>query len=137
VVSEKFPFLEYAVHNMLNHADVAECYGVSQKAFLESFSLHVESGFRAWITLDNLLERYEICRHTLKVSLLYILAEKNLSNLIAVQLERDPNIDMMGERCGTPIHEALFNADERAVRAILSVDANTCSNSGKRQNSNT
>jgi hypothetical protein len=132
---EKLPFLEYAVHNILNHANVAEGYGVSQEAFLESFSIHEESGFRAWIILDNLLERYEIRRHTLEASLLYIFAEKNLSNLITIQLKRDSSIDIMGERYGTPIHVALFNANERAVRAILSAGANTCLNSDKGLNS--
>lgn len=116
----------------LNHADAAHGLGVSQNVFLEAFSL-TKSGLRAWITLDNLLERYEIRRHTLEASLLYILAEKNLSNLIAIHLEKIPNIDIMGERCGTPIHAALFNDNERAVRAILSADAKNSSNSDKPQ----
>src|SRR5271170_4120693 len=48
LASEKFPFLEYAVRNVLHHADAADGYGISQDAFLENFPL------RDWITLDNL-----------------------------------------------------------------------------------
>ena len=135
LVSEKFPFLEYAVHTMLNHADAAEGYGVSQKVFLESFSYHTRPGFRAWISLNNLLERYGIRQHTLEASVLYILAEKNLSNLIPLQLEKDPNIDILGERYGYPLYAALFNDNEKALRVILSADSKPCSTSNERQNS--
>ena len=134
LASKKFPFLEYAVHSMLNHADTAEGCGVSQKFFLESFSLHAESGFRAWITLDNLLERHEIRRHTHEASLLYILSEKNLSNLIIFQLKRDSNINVTGERYSTPMGAAMSNANEKAVQALLSTNANACSMGDGRQN---
>lgn len=39
LVSEKLPFLEYAVRNVLYHAEVADGQGISQKAFVENFSL--------------------------------------------------------------------------------------------------
>jgi len=50
-VSEKLPFLEYAVRNVLYHADVADGQGISQIAFIENFAL------RDWIMLDNIFER--------------------------------------------------------------------------------
>jgi hypothetical protein len=134
LASKKFPFLEYAVHNMLSHADIAEGYGVSQQVFLERFTSHAESGFRAWITLNNLLEQYEIHRHTLEASILYILAEKNLSNLILIQLKSDSNINIKGERYNTPVGAALSNANEKAVRALLSTNANACSMGDRHQN---
>src|SRR6202030_2347777 len=105
---EKFPFLEYAVHNMLHHADAADGYGVSQDAFVEKFPLGV------WITLDNLFERYQIRRHTSDVSLLYILAEKNLPKLIRIELKRIPHMDIKGERYGFPLLAALALANESA-----------------------
>ena len=132
LATEKFPFLEYAVQNMLYHADAAQFHGISQNEFLEGF-LSAESRFGAWIILDNLLERYEIRRHTHEASLLYILAEKDLHNLIPIQLQRDPNIDIIGERYGTPVHAALFNANEGAIRAMLKNDSATYSNTSERQ----
>ena len=59
-----FPFLEYAVRNVLYHADIAESGGVSQAGFLDSFPLP------RWVKLDNLFEKHEVRRHTEYVSLL-------------------------------------------------------------------
>ncbi|KAI0009816.1 hypothetical protein F4779DRAFT_338141 [Xylariaceae sp. FL0662B] len=55
-VAEAFPLLEYAVQNVLHHADAAECLGVSQTDFLANFCV---SG---WVTLRNLFEKHEIRR---------------------------------------------------------------------------
>ncbi|KAL2217525.1 hypothetical protein M432DRAFT_441334 [Thermoascus aurantiacus ATCC 26904] len=91
LVSTKFPFLEYAVHNIFNHADAAESHGVSQKRFLETFfSLDADSSaLRTWITLENLFERHEIRRHIPEASLLDILADEDLAPLLWIQLERE------------------------------------------------
>lgn len=91
LVSTKFPFLEYAVHNIFNHADAAESHGVSQKRFLETFfSLDADSSaLRTWITLENLFERHEIRRHIPEASLLDILADKDLAPLLWIQMERE------------------------------------------------
>jgi ankyrin repeat protein len=123
LASEKFPFLEYAVHNVLYHADAADGYGVSQDGFVESFPLG------DWITLDNLFERFHIRRHTSDGSLLYILAEQNLPNLIRIELRRVPHMDIKGERYGFPLFAALAHANENAVRALLIPDTDTWSDS--------
>ena len=78
LVSEKLPFLEYAVRNGLYHADVADGQGISQKTFVENF------GLRNWIMLDNLFEKYQVCHHTSNASLLYIVAKKNFGNLVRI-----------------------------------------------------
>lgn len=124
LASAKFPFLEYAVHNMFHHADIAESHGVSQKHFLEGCFVDDSSSsvLRTWITLDDLFGRHEIRLQTLEASLLYILGEKDPSNLIQIQLEReDPNNinTITGERYGTPIDAALFNGNEKARRVLL------------------
>ncbi|KAF4627618.1 hypothetical protein G7Y89_g10540 [Cudoniella acicularis] len=111
--AEKFPFLEYATHNVLYHADSASGYGTSQTAFMEHFCL------QDWISLDNLFERYEIRRHTSDSSLLYLLAERNLSNLIQIELQRVQNMDIKGERYGFPLNVALVHKNESAIRVLL------------------
>jgi ankyrin repeat protein len=116
LASERFPFLEYAVRNVLYHADTADGYGASQDAFVDSFPL------RDWITLNNLYERYQIRRYTSNGSLLYILAEENLPNLIRIELKRVPHMDIEGERYGFPLLAALANANENAVREFLIQD---------------
>jgi ankyrin repeat protein len=116
LASEKFPFLEYAVCNVLYHADLAEGGGAPQDAFIKHFPLG------DWITLDNLIERYQIRRHTNNADLLYILAEENLPNLIRTQLRRVSNIDIIGERYCFPIFAALASGNKNAVRALLIPD---------------
>ncbi|OCK74802.1 hypothetical protein K432DRAFT_397795, partial [Lepidopterella palustris CBS 459.81] len=112
-VSQKFPFLEYAVCNVLYQADAAGQNGISQNSFVETFFLE------RWVELDNLFERYQIRRHTSNSSLLYILAEQNLPNLIQIELGRVPHMDINGERYGFPSHVALAQGNENAVRALL------------------
>ena len=120
LVSEKLPFLEYAVRNVLYHADVADGQGISQKAFVEKFDL------RNWIMLDNLFEKYHVRRHTPNASLLYIVAEKNFSNLVRIQLESDWYPGTAGERLeneryAAPLYAALanVNVNENTIHALL------------------
>ena len=120
LVSEKLPFLEYAVRNVLYHADVADGQGISQKAFVEEFTRG------KWIMLDNLFEKYHVRRHTSTASLLYIVAEKNFSNLVRIQLESDSYLGTAGERLeneryATPLNAALanVNVNERTIHALL------------------
>ncbi|KAH8766531.1 hypothetical protein BGZ57DRAFT_492627 [Hyaloscypha finlandica] len=114
LVSAKLPFLEYAVGNVLHHADAASGYGISQVRFVENFNLI------DWINLDNLFERHQTRQHTTHCSLLYILAEKDLPNLIQIELKRVHHMDIRGERYGFPLNVALAHKNENAVRALLS-----------------
>ena len=116
LVSTKFPFLEYAVHNMLHHADAASEYGISQTRFIQTFPLS------DWIHLDNLFEKYQIRRRTLHCSLLYILSEKNLPHLIRIELDRVQQLDIKGERYSFPLNAALAHKNEAALRALLLPD---------------
>jgi ankyrin repeat protein len=122
---ERFPFLEYATCNILHHADAASGHGISQKSFVENFILE------DWVNLDNLFEKFEIRRHTSNASLLYILAEQNLPNLIYIELEKIQHMDIKGERYGFPLHVASANKNESALRALLKPDT------GSRPNSDT
>jgi hypothetical protein len=76
--AEAFPFLQYAVRNVLYHANTAQASGVNQKDFVHNFQL------AEWVKIDNIFETHEVRRHTPNVSLLYILAEGNMSSLIRI-----------------------------------------------------
>ena len=69
------PFLEYAVQNVLRHADAAEKNGIAQKTFLDDFA------FELWMKLDSLLERGQIRPNIQEASLLQILIERDLPYL--------------------------------------------------------
>jgi ankyrin repeat protein/nucleoside phosphorylase len=118
LATDAFPFLEYATRNVLYHADVAEGSGISQGTFIQSFQLAY------WVTLDNLFEKHEVRRHTPNVSLLYILAEGNMSNLIRVL---HPSIlsylEVEDERYGLPLFASLATGSEEAVRTFLKAHA--------------
>ncbi|KIN08775.1 hypothetical protein OIDMADRAFT_37838 [Oidiodendron maius Zn] len=114
LVSAKLPFLEYAVGNVLHHADTASGYGISQVWFVENFNLI------NWINLDNIFKKHQTRQHTTDCSLLYILAEKDLPNLIRIELKRVQHMDIRGERYGFPLNVALAHINENDIRALLS-----------------
>ena len=109
----EFPFLEYAVHHVLYHADSAEGCNVSQQDFIQSFPLH------GWLRLDNLYEKHQVRRHTQKASLLYILAENNLSNLINIHQSNLSFLQIEDERYGFPLLASLATGGESAVGAFV------------------
>ncbi|KAL8918427.1 MAG: hypothetical protein Q9208_007332 [Pyrenodesmia sp. 3 TL-2023] len=82
-VSTGFPFLEYAVHNVLIHADSASNHGVSQASLVHDFTID------DWIRLYNLFEKFQVRRHdTVNVpSLLDISIKNNLAGLIGACLQ--------------------------------------------------
>ena len=129
LVSQKFPFLEYAVRNVLYHADVAISQGISPDAFMETFNLG------KWIMLDNVFEKYQVRRHTPKASLLYIVAEKNLSSLVRTQVESNvfPGATDKKERYAAPLYAALanVNVNEKTIEALFSIPAARTYDSGE------
>ena len=110
-----FPFLEYAVQNVLHHADVAEGSDISQSHFVLSFPL------RRWIKLYNLLQTNEGRLRTENMSLLYMLAEQNVSNLIRLL----PSIilcrEVENERHGLPLFAAFANGSKAVVQVFVQV----------------
>ncbi|KAI1205011.1 uncharacterized protein F4807DRAFT_444749 [Annulohypoxylon truncatum] len=118
-VDKAFPFLEYATRNVLHHADAAEGSGVSQTDFLQTF--HVAD----WVKLDNLFERNQIRRHTPTASLLYILAEHNMENLLRSHPSKLACFKIEDERYGTPIFAALATNSSEAVQVFLQAQADT------------
>jgi ankyrin repeat protein len=108
-----FPFLEYAVYNALYHADMAASCGIAQKHVIESFPLF------SWIKLANLFEKHQVRRYTKDVTLLYVLAEGNMSNLIRIHPSISSWFEVGKERYGPPLFAALATGSEEVVRTIL------------------
>jgi hypothetical protein len=107
------PFLEYAVHNVLYHAYIAESGGISQVGFLDSFPLP------RWVKLNNSFEKHKVRRHTERVSLLYILPELNAANLIRIHPSVNSCLDVENERYGCAFFAANAVGNQEAMQACI------------------
>ena len=116
-INSRFPFIEYSVLNVLHHANSAQQNSLEQGDFLTNFPL------KQWIFLNNALERHDIRRYAKSASLLYILAEKNLADLIRICPQRESWFDVGSERYGLPIFAALATGSHEAVQVFLEVQA--------------
>lgn len=111
--SEVFPFLEYAVHNVLYHANAAKGSGITQTHLLSSFQLSL------WIKLSNLLERHKVRRYSEDVSLLYLLGEHNMPNLIRVLPSAISCLEVKKERYGCPLFANMATSSKEATEMLL------------------
>ncbi|KAH6984491.1 hypothetical protein BKA56DRAFT_581078 [Ilyonectria sp. MPI-CAGE-AT-0026] len=107
----RFPFLQYANHYILHHANVAAST-VPQDCFLDRFS---SDNFENWTMIRNLFGRNEDS----PPPLLYVLAEYNLTALVRTQLRLDPKFNCKGGRYRYPIFVALANDNPDVVKALF------------------
>ena len=112
-VNVDLPFLDYATHHVLYHADMAEGFGITQESFIREFQLD------RWIWFNNLFEEYHVRRHTPKASLLYLLAEYDMSNLIRIHPSISSFFETGDERYGCPLFAALATNSDKSVLAFL------------------
>jgi len=116
-IRARFPFLEYATLNVLRHANSAQQHGMGQGVFLDGFPLH------EWVRVNNALEKHAIRRYEDNISLRYILAEKNLAQLITVHPRTESCFEVVPDaRYGPPILAALATESHEAARALLEAD---------------
>ncbi|KLU88417.1 hypothetical protein MAPG_07402 [Magnaporthiopsis poae ATCC 64411] len=111
-----FPFLRYALQNVMHHADCAQQGDVSQVQFLDDFPR------TKWIKLDNAIAQYRSRWHTAKATLLYLLAEQNASSLIRVYPSRVSFYDdaeTATERYGVPLVAGIAHGAHEAIAQLL------------------
>ncbi|KAI5920506.1 hypothetical protein F4810DRAFT_416062 [Camillea tinctor] len=113
-LKSKFPFLEYAVQNVLYHANLAQAGGICQKAFLQSFPT------TRWVLIDNLLAQYDTRRHK-QPSLCYLLAEADAANLIHLDDSYDPGNPDVNERYRQPLLAAIAYNNVESIKALLQI----------------
>ncbi|KAH8898200.1 hypothetical protein GQ53DRAFT_802609 [Thozetella sp. PMI_491] len=116
-IKQQFPFLDYAARHVLHHAEAAQAEGVSQHAFLDQFLLS------KWVDMSNILERSSRRRHSLSVSLLYILAEANHSHLIGACRTNHQFYQVEDERYGTPLHAAAVCGSRDALARLIEAES--------------
>jgi hypothetical protein len=116
LATKMFPFLDYAVHLVPYHADAAQSSGIGQGDFIQDFPLAY------WIKLTNLFEKHEVRRYTPKASLLYILAESNMSNLVRIHPSNLSYLELEDERYGLPFFAALAMGSREVVRTFIDLE---------------
>ncbi|ETI19599.1 hypothetical protein G647_09433 [Cladophialophora carrionii CBS 160.54] len=109
----RYPFLDYAVNHVFDHAEAALVTGISQGVFIDQFDL------AAWTSRNNVLQKYKTRRYSPSVTLWFIFAEKGLPALICQELSRVPHMDLRGERCICPLRAAIAHKNEAAIQAFL------------------
>jgi ankyrin repeat protein len=111
--TDEYPFLEYAVGNVLYHANAAEGSGITQANLFYSFPRS------QWIKLSNLLEKRQIRRHKNGMTLLYLFAEYNMSNLVRIHPSVLQCLDVENERYGLPLLAAIATKSKEALWALV------------------
>ncbi|KAK4041974.1 ankyrin repeat domain-containing protein 50 [Parachaetomium inaequale] len=117
----KIPFLEYSVNNILRHANSAQEHRLDQGAFLSQFPL------RSWKMLDRRFKSGPEQKYGEAVSLLYLLAEKNLADLIKVYPWKEScfHVGYVLHEVplyGPPIFAALAHKSTEAAQALLEAE---------------
>ncbi|KAK1076750.1 hypothetical protein LTR33_008676 [Friedmanniomyces endolithicus] len=111
-ISVKFPFLKYASNEVLYHANEA-AYGIDQTPFLKAFDL------QKWIYITNIYEVHNNRRHTRSASVVYLLAENNLSRLVEASNRDDFWRGSPDERYHIPVIAAFANGHRAALQELL------------------
>jgi ankyrin repeat protein len=111
--NEMFPFLEYAVQNVLHHADLAEGSGIAQRNFILGFPRP------SWIKLANLFERHGVRRYTEEMSLMYVFGERNMPALVRADPSAVSCFEVGKERYGTPFFAASATGSKQALQAFV------------------
>ena len=109
-ILNRFPFLEYAAHNILYHADKAGSK-ISQDRFLQTFDL------TAWINFRNLFELHQVGRYVSE-SLVYILADNDCAQLLRCSHNPD-TLFQEGGLYNYPLFAAFSRRYQDVAMALL------------------
>ncbi|GAB7364952.1 hypothetical protein MBLNU230_g5737t1 [Neophaeotheca triangularis] len=112
MISDRYPFMQYAFQNVFFHADKAALH-VPQDSFLDDFPLD------KWVHIANASESHATRQYSPRVSLLYILAEKGCTRLIEARGTSDAWVRLPKERYSLPALAAFSNGHKDALRVLL------------------
>ncbi|KAK5688080.1 hypothetical protein LTS10_000058 [Elasticomyces elasticus] len=111
-LARRYPFLEYAGHHLLDHADEAAVV-IPQTAFLKCIALDT------LIELRNVFEPYDKRRYTTNSSLQYLLAEGGHARLVRTVRKDGISFYIRGERYRYPFFAAIACGHRHVVNALL------------------
>lgn len=119
LAQQSFPFLKYAVRNVLYHTDEAESEGITQNSFLQSFPLE------KWIYLQNFLEKYETRHRTLDANLLHQAAEDGYLAVAKLLVEAGAHKEAIDNARRTPLYWTAWNGHLDVAKLLVEAGANT------------
>jgi ankyrin repeat protein len=111
-----FPFLQYAVRNVLRHSDLAQERHIKQLDFIEKFD------WPNWLELLDLFLEQNCYRHTPNVSPAYIFAEFDLPNLIEIYPSCSSYFELEDGHYGSPLFASIITGSYRALCKFLELD---------------
>ncbi|KAL7900825.1 hypothetical protein HDV64DRAFT_245191 [Trichoderma sp. TUCIM 5745] len=112
--NKTLPFLDYAIRNVLFHANAAQKYGINQAEFLKEFDADIWNMVRG-IFQDGV--------NSSGPRLLYTLAAENMSHLIGIYPSKLAFSEVGEEYFGTPIFAALAKGNNEVVLELLKAQA--------------
>ncbi|KIW16424.1 hypothetical protein PV08_06476 [Exophiala spinifera] len=123
----KWPFLDYAIAYLLEHAEQAQKRDISQQDFLKSQiganGLWLDH-YRLWW---NALERYKTKKVKPNVTLIYFVAERKYSHLLTALLNLSDAINTPCGRYGSALQISSYYGSQEMVKILLDkgADVNT------------
>ncbi|OBT69998.1 hypothetical protein VE03_00646 [Pseudogymnoascus sp. 23342-1-I1] len=113
-ILRRFPFARYAVRYVFAHADSTQSCDIDQREFLSDFEPFNRRLIQKWIMLHNDLHNSRPIKATTviygsKDSLVYILSNQNLPNLLLILIQNKGNINAVGKQYGSPLQLAARN----------------------------
>ncbi|KAL5603697.1 hypothetical protein FOVSG1_006447 [Fusarium oxysporum f. sp. vasinfectum] len=113
---KQFPFLEYASHFVLGHANAA-AYKITQQRFISEFPVS------NWVRIFNAFEKHKVRKYSEGADVIYILADRGYPELIRMRLEVNPGIDVGGGRYRHPLLAAMAKGNKDSVTALLGLSS--------------
>lgn len=115
-----FPFLGYAIQNILEHSNLAHAGGVSQAEFIQAYS----RGLSQFKCIFNAVEKFATRRYKDNASLLYILVSSDLHDLVPLEMLGESRAwDLCGQYL-CPMGAAFRKGSMASVRALLGMPIN-------------
>lgn len=119
-----FPFLEYSIDGVIYHADAAQAKAKGSLPIDFDRTVFLPQ----WVTLNNLVQRYQTRRYDMLISKLYLFTSKRAHHLLRAHIEDvDAVQDVDRNANGTPgesrrsLAEAFRQEDLVAVQLLMSL----------------
>jgi ankyrin repeat protein len=137
-ILRQFPFAQYAVRYVFDHAEVAQSRDINQSEFLTNFEPPDRTLIQRWIMLHDYLHHFGLVKRSTVIydsddSLIYILSDQNLLNLLLILIQNKRNVDAIGKYYGSPLQLAAKKGHLTMARHLIAAGADIEFPGGKQE----